>query len=50
MHVTSSSAVTFFKDVFEMTKGLIENNILQHLDKFACCYKDLLALVTSSSF
>ena len=40
----------FISDVFEITKVQTENNILQHLDKFACCYKDLLVLITQSSF
>ena len=41
MHVTSS---------FAITKVLTENNISQHLDKFACCCKDLLVVMTSSLF
>ena len=51
MHVTSSSAVTL-TDVFEITKVQTEteNNILQHLDKFACCYKDLLVLMKAYRF
>ena len=28
----------------------VENNISQHLKKCACCYKDLLVLITSLSF
>ena len=32
----------FIRDVFEITKVQTENNISQHLGKFACCYKDLL--------
>ena len=40
----------FIRDAFEMTKDQVENNISQHLDKFACSYKDLLALMTSSLF
>ena len=40
----------FMRDVFEITKAQTENNISQHLGKFACCYKDLLLLMTSSSF
>ena len=49
MHVTSSSTVTL-SAMSEITKVQIENNISQHLDKFACCHKDLLVLMTSSSF
>ena len=37
----------FIKDFFKITKVQIENTISQHLDKFACCYKDLLVLMTS---
>ena len=40
----------FIKDDFEITNFQAENNILQHLDKFAGCYKDILVLMTSSSF
>ena len=40
----------FVRDVFEITKIQAENNISQHLNKFAGCYKDLLVLMTSSSF
>ena len=40
----------FIRDVFEITKVQSKTNILQHLGKFACCYKDLLVLMTSSSF
>ena len=40
----------FIRDVFKITKVPAENNISQHLDKFACCYKDLLILMTSSLF
>ena len=40
----------FISDVFEITKVQTENNIQQHLEKFASCYKDLLVLVTSSLF
>ena len=42
--------VDFIRDIFEVTKVQAESNILQHLDKFACFYKDLVALMTSSSF
>ena len=40
----------FIRDVFEVAKIQAENNISQHLDKFACYYKDLLVLMTSSRF
>ena len=40
----------FIRDVFEITKVRTENNISQHLGKFACCYKNLPVLMTSSSF
>ena len=40
----------FIRDVFELTKVQTKTNILQHLGKFACCYKDFLVLMTSSSF
>ena len=40
----------FNRDDFEVTKVQAENIIMQHLDKFACCYKDLLVLMTLSSF
>ena len=33
-----------------MTKAQTENNISQRIEKFACCDKDLLVLMTSSSF
>ena len=38
------------RDDFKITKVIFGNNILQHLDEFACCYKDLLVLMTSSLF
>ena len=50
VHVTSSSAVYVIRDVFEIPKVPAENNILQHLDKFEYCYKDLVVLMTSSLF
>ena len=40
----------FIRYVFEITKLQTENNISQHLGKFACCYKDVMVLMTSSSF
>ena len=40
----------FIRDVFEITKVQTKTNILQHLGNFAFCYKDLLVLMTSSSF
>ena len=40
----------FIRDVFEITKVQTDNTISQHLDNFACCYKDLLVLMTSPSF
>ena len=40
----------FTRDVFEITKVQTKTNILQHLGNFAFCYKDLLVLMTSSSF
>ena len=40
----------FIRGVFEITKVQTENSISQQLDKFACFYKDLLVLMTSSSF
>ena len=40
----------FIRDVFEITKVQTKTNISQHLGKFACCNKDFLILMTSSSF
>ena len=40
----------FIRDIFEITKVQTKTNILQHLGNFAFCYKDLLVLMTSSSF
>ena len=40
----------FISDVFEIAKVQTETNISQHSDKFTSCYKDLLVLMTSSSF
>ena len=40
----------FTRDVLEITKVQTENNISQHLDKFACSYKNLLVFKTSLSF
>ena len=31
----------FMRDVFEIAKVQTENNISQHLDKFACCYNSV---------
>ena len=41
---------SFIRNVFEITKIQTEPNISQHLGKFACCYKNLMVLMTSSSF
>ena len=38
----------YIRDVFEITKVQTETNISQNLGKFACYYKDLLVLMTSS--
>ena len=40
----------FTRDVFEITKVQTKTNILQYLGNFAFCYKDLLVLMTPSSF
>ena len=40
----------FTRDVFKITKVQTKTNILQHLGNVAFCYKDLLVLITSSSF
>ena len=40
----------FITDVLEITKVQTENIALLNLDKFACCYKDLLVLMASSLF
>ena len=40
----------FIRDAFEITKVQTKTNISLHLGKFVCCYKDLLVLMTSSSF
>ena len=46
MHDDVIICADVIKDVFELTKVPAENNILQHLDKLACCYKELLVLMT----
>ena len=49
MHDDVITCGNFIRDVFEITKVQTKTNILQHLGKFAFCYKGLLVLMTSLS-